>query len=85
MGNISNGGISGDKYPNNPSNLKEKRNYILKKISHILHKGNRFDPYQFIDRHKMTFRVRWLLRWMGICPNAYYNYRKVGYRKQKEQ
>lgn len=36
----------------------------------------------------MTFGVRWLLRRMGICPNAYYNYRKnrkAGYREQKEQ
>ena len=36
----------------------------------------------------MTFGVRWLLRRMDICPNAYYNYRKdrkAGYRERKEQ
>ena len=32
--------------------------------------------------------VRWLLRQMGICPNAYYNHkknRKAGYRQKKEK
>ena len=36
----------------------------------------------------MTFGVCWLLRRMGICPNAYYHYRKdrkAEYREQKEQ
>ncbi len=36
----------------------------------------------------MTFGVRWLLHRMGICLNAYYNFRKdrkAGYREQKEQ
>ena len=44
--------------------------------------------YQFIDEHEQEFGIRWLLRRMGICPNAYYNYRKdrkAGYREQKEQ
>ena len=49
---------------------------ILKKSSRILRKGNRLEQYPFIDRHKQQFGVRWLLRRMGLCPNAYDNYRK---------
>lgn len=69
-------------------NRNSKRNCILKKSSRILRKGNRSDQYQFIDGHKQEFGVRWLLRRMGICPNACYNYRKyrkAGYREQKTQ
>ena len=29
-----------------------------------------------IDAHREEFGVRWLLRRLGLCPNAYYNYRK---------
>lgn len=29
-----------------------------------------------MDGHQEEFCVRWLLRLLGICPNAYYNYRK---------
>lgn len=32
--------------------------------------------YRFIDENQEVFGLRWLLRHMGICPNAYYNYRK---------
>lgn len=67
---------------------KEKRNRILKKSSRILPKGNRLDQCQFIDRNKQMFGVRCLLNRMGICPNAYYNYRKdrkAGYRVRKER
>ncbi|NBI88191.1 hypothetical protein D3Z47_19175, partial [Lachnospiraceae bacterium] len=49
-------------------------------------KGNRLEQYQFIDGHKQEYGVRWLLRQMGVCPNAYYNYkknRKAGYRQKK--
>ncbi len=44
------------------------------------------EEYQFIDGHKQEYGVRWLLRQMGVCPNAYYNYkknRKAGYKEQK--
>ena len=44
--------------------------------------------YRFIDDNKNTFGVRWLLRRLGICPNAYYNYlkdRKADYRVQKQR
>ena len=40
----------------------------------------------FIDQHHMEFGVRWLLRRLGLCPNACYNYRrhrKAGYYAQK--
>ena len=46
------------------------------------------EEYQFIDGHKQEYGVRWLLRQMGICPNAYYNYkknRKAGYREKKDK
>ena len=55
---------------------KEKGKHILKKSGRILCKRNRFDQYHFIDDHKKEFGVRWLLRQMKICPNAYYNYKK---------
>ena len=29
-----------------------------------------------IEQHSREFGVRWLLRRLSICPNAYYNYRK---------
>ena len=32
--------------------------------------------YKFIDKYAKRFGVNWLLEHMGICPNAYYNYRK---------
>lgn len=43
--------------------------------------------YRFIQENHKEFGVRWLLRRMGICPNAYYNYlknRKAGYKKRKK-
>ena len=29
-----------------------------------------------MEQHHKEFGIRWLLRRLGICPNAYYNYRK---------
>ncbi len=34
------------------------------------------EAYRFIGQYHEEFGVRWLLRRLGICPNAYYNYRK---------
>ena len=53
-----------------------KENLFLKKSGGILCKGNRLEAYRFIDQHQKEFGVRWLLRRLDICPNAYYNYRK---------
>ena len=39
-------------------------------------KGFRFVAYRFIDEYHKEFGIRWLLRRLSICPNAYYNYRK---------
>ena len=39
--------------------------------------------YRFIDENHGLFGTRWLLRRMGIYPNAYYNYRK--HRKSTRQ
>ena len=30
----------------------------------------------FIEQYHELFGLRWLLRRLNICPNAYYNYRK---------
>ena len=41
-----------------------------------------------IDQHHNEFGIRWLLNRLGICPNAYYNYRKhrkAGYYTHKEK
>ena len=57
------------------------------KSSGILRKGNRLEAYRFMEQHNREFGVRWLLRRLGICPNAYYNYRKhrkADYYAQKE-
>lgn len=32
--------------------------------------------YRFIQQYKDEFGVRWLCRYFGFCPNAYYNYLK---------
>ncbi len=48
---------------------------------------NRLEAYRFIEQHNREFGVRWILRRLGICPNAYYNYRKhrkADYYTQKE-
>ena len=40
-----------------------------------------------MQQHNREFGIRWLLRRLGICPNAYYNYRKhrkAAYHAQKE-
>lgn len=44
--------------------------------------------YRFIEENQPIFGIRWLLRRLGIHPNAYYNYlkhRKSAYYTQKEQ
>ncbi len=59
-----------------------------KKSSGILCEGNRSEAYRFIGRYQEGFGVRWLLRWLGICPDAYYNYRKhrkTGYYVQEAE
>ena len=38
--------------------------------------GNRLEAYRFIEQYHGLFGLRWLLRRLKICPNAYYNYRK---------
>ena len=43
--------------------------------------------YRFIEAHQREFGIRWMLKKMGICPNAYYNYlkhKKTEYHEQKE-
>lgn len=47
-----------------------------KKSGGILYKGNWLEAYRFIDGHQEELGIRWLLWRLGICPNAYYNYRK---------
>ncbi len=42
--------------------------------------------YRFIDKYKIEFGLRWLLRKFELSPNAYYNYlknRKATYQKKK--
>jgi len=36
-----------------------------------------------MEQHHKEFGVRWLLRRLELCPNAYYNYRKANYYVQK--
>ena len=41
-----------------------------------------------MEQHGKEFGIRWLLRRLGICPNAYYNYRKhrkADYHAQKAE
>ena len=52
----------------------EKENHFLKKSSVILCEVNRLAAYRFIAKHEDEFGIRWMLRSMGICPNAFYNY-----------
>ena len=57
--------------------LDEKDKEILfLKNSGILRKGNRLEAYRFIEWHNREFGIRWLLKRLGVCPNAYYNCRK---------
>ena len=49
---------------------------FLKKSGGILCKRNRLEAYRFIEKYHDYFGLRWLLRRLDICPNAYYNYRK---------
>ena len=42
--------------------------------------------YRFIEEHQQEFGIRWMLKKLGICPNAYYNYlkhTKAEYHEQK--
>lgn len=42
--------------------------------------------YRFIDKYKLEFGLRWLLRKFNLSPNAYYNYlknRKADYHEEK--
>ena len=44
--------------------------------------------YRFIEQHQQEFGLRWLLKRMGIYPNAYYNYlkhNKSDYQKKKDE
>lgn len=64
-----------------------ERKPIPKKSSGILCEGNRVMAYRFLEEHHKEFGLRWLLRRMGICPNAYYNYlkhEKADYHARKE-
>ena len=78
-------------YDNRKEMLKLKReNEELRKENlflSILRKGNRLEAYRFMEQHNREFGVRWLLKRLDICPNAYYNYRKyrkAAYYAQKE-
>ena len=51
----------------------QKGKPFLKKSGGILCKGNRLETYRFIENHYKQFGLRWLLRRLAICPNAYYN------------
>ena len=53
-----------------------KKENLFQKSGGILCEGNRLEAYRFIDQHHKKYGVRWLLKRLGICPNAYYNYRK---------
>jgi len=50
-------------------NGAKKENLFLKKL-------NRLETYRIIDQYHELFGLHWLLRRLGIYPNAYYNYRK---------
>lgn len=54
----------------------KKENLFLKKAAAFFAKGNRLEAYRFIEQYHELFGLRWLLRRLEICPNAYYNYRK---------
>ena len=48
---------------------------------------NELEAYRFIDNNRSELGVRWLLRRLGIYPNAYYNqlkHRKAGYCAKKQ-
>lgn len=36
----------------------------------------KLEAYRFVEKYQKDFGLRWLLRRLNICPNAYYNYRK---------
>ncbi len=69
-------------YDSMKENLRLKReNEELRKEIAFLKKAAAFfakeiGAYRFIDQYHEEFGTRWLLRRLGICPNAYYNYRK---------
>ncbi len=65
----------------------KKENEFLKSGS-ILRTGNCLAAYRFIRENNDTMGLRWLLKRLGVFPNAYYNYlkdRKAAYRKRKER
>ena len=42
--------------------------------------------YRFIDKYSSRFGTNWLLKRLGVYPNAYYNYKKKrGSRREKEK
>lgn len=46
----------------------------------------RLEAYRFIEQYGSVYGIRWLLRRLGIVPNAYYNYlknRKADYYEHK--
>ena len=69
--------------------LDESRKEVaFLKSGGILCEGNRLEAYRFIEQHHEEFGIRWLLRRLGVCPNAYYNYRKnrkASYHAQKAE
>ena len=54
----------------------QKGSGILKKSGGILCGRDWSEAYRFINGYHGEFGIRWLLRRLSICPNAYYNYRK---------
>ncbi|MSS41512.1 IS3 family transposase [[Clostridium] scindens] len=54
----------------------------------MLCKRNRLEAYRFIEKYQKDLGLRWLLRPLNICPNAYYNYpkhRKADFCTQKSK
>ena len=69
------------RYERNTSSPKgvgrsKKGKSFSKKSSGILCEGDRLAAYRFIEQYHKEFGTRWLLKRLGIYPNAYYNYLK---------
>ena len=58
----------------NPNTLNEAE--LMKEILRLRRELEELEAYRFIEEHHKLFGLRWLLRRLEICPNAYYNYRK---------
>ena len=61
---------------------------LLKKSGGILCEGNRLEAYRFIKQYHDLYGTRWLLKRMGIAPNAYYHFlkdQKAEYIKRKNK